>query len=524
MQQDLIETILAEIIQAASTRHPAKIPSPIEKGAIQESAEYRLHAEGGILMITKTGKTIRWSRNLLQKPTLHGGNSVMRGLKVSMHHVFFVSGLTLALGAGTAGLNAQQYPTNSNPTTVNGQATAGVQAQNPNPDLTQAEVARMDQFLDDHQNIEKDLNKNPSLLNDTKYLDHHKDLQSFLNSNPRVREEAQENPRYFMDRETRFDVREDSRDSSLARNPNPDLTRGELVNFDGFLDSHPEISRQLDANPSLINDSGYLRANPELQAYLTQHPQVREEITETPNYFINRENRLEARQNGQFVPNPNSPNPNSANAQEEGRMDQYLADHKDVDRDLRKNPRLVDNSGYLKKHRDLDAFLRANPNVRVTIVSNPNYFQDRDRARFAFSENARFDANGGRQLSRDQSDRMDAFMDKHQKIAKDLDHNPSLCNDRKYLDHHKDLRDFFAKNPDVHRELAQNHSYFESRHQRFEQRGAVPNSKPSERSTKPDSKSQQQAQPATPATPATPAKPATPPVDQRQNMTPNTTH
>lgn len=452
----------------------------------------------------------------------------MRGLKVSMHRIFFVSGLTLALGAGTTGLRAQQSVVN--PTTVNGQAssygqanadaTAGIQ-QNPNPDLTNEEVGRMDQFLDDHKNIEKDLNSNPSLMNDTKYLDHHKDLRSFLDSNPRLREEAQENPRYFMDREARFDARGDAQADRLARNPNPDLTRGELQNFDGFLDSHPDISKQLDANPSLINDSGYLKANPDLQTYLTQHPQVREEITETPNYFMNRENRLDARQPGQLAPNPNpnnAANPNYASAQEQTRMDQYLADHKDVDRDLRKNPRLVDDSGYLKKHRDLDEFLRANPDVRVVIVSNPNYFQDRDRVRFGMTANARFDANEGRELSKDQHDRMDAFMDKHQKVAKDLDRNPSLCNDDKYLSHHKDLRDFFDKNPGMRQQLAQNRTYFEERQQRF-QHGAPMTKSPAQTPQTPQTQTDQNK-----SSQPTNQRPAQPPVDQRQNMTPTTTH
>lgn len=484
----------------------------------------------------------------------------MRGLRVSMHRVFFVSGLTLALGAGATGLRAQQSVVN--PTTVNGQASVNGQAtttaatrQNPNPDLTNEEVARMDQFLDDHKNIQKELNANPSLINDAKYLDHHKDLQSFLDSNPRLHEEVRENPRYFMQREDQFESREgaeadrtrptgqpsgnssggnanisanangnangnasgnanananaNQNASQNQRNPNPDLTRGELANFDAFLDSHPDISRQLEANPALINDSNYLQANPALQAYLTQHSQVREEITETPNYFMNRENRLEARDNGRLAPNPNN-----ATAQEQDRMDQYLTDHKDVDRDLRKNPRLVDDSGYLKKHRDLDQFLRQNPDVRTQMASNPNYFQDRDRGRFDLGANARFDTNADRQLTKEQSDRMDDFMNKHQKVAKDLDHNPSLCNDDKYLSHHKDLRDFYDKNPGMRQQLAQNRTYFEERQQRFQQHGAPMTKSPAQ------TPQTQQAKP----TQSTEQKPAQAPVDQRQNMTPTTTH
>lgn len=489
----------------------------------------------------------------------------MRGLKVSMHRIFFVSGLTLALGAGTTGLRAQQSIVN--PTTVNGQATANGQAsatagtqQNANPDLTNEEVARMDQFLDDHKNIEKDLNAKPSLINDTKYLDHHKQLANFLEANPRLRGEFAENPRFFMQQEGRFESREgddanraarsagqpassntaattsggatanisatgnaNANQNQNPRNPNPDMTRGELASFDSFLDSHPDISRQVAANPALINDSNYLQANPALQSYLTQHPQVREEIRETPNYFMSRENRFDARQDAGLAANQN----NNASAQEQTRMDQYLSDHKDVDRDLRKNPRLVSDNGYLKHHRDLDEFLRANPDVRTEMGSNPNYFQDRDRDRFAVNgeANARLNADrGANGLNKDQAQRMDRFMDKHQKIARDLDRNPSLCNDNKYLSQHKDLRDFFDKNPGMRQQLAENRSYFNERQQRFPH-GAPMTKSPAQTPQSQQSQSPQQTQTQqTKPTQPTNQKPTQAPVDQRQDMTPATTH
>ena len=44
----------------------------------------------------------------------------------------------------------------------------------------------MDQFLNDHKDIDKDLRSKPSLITDQKYLDHHKDLRSFLNDHPEM--------------------------------------------------------------------------------------------------------------------------------------------------------------------------------------------------------------------------------------------------------------------------------------------------------------------------------------------------
>jgi hypothetical protein len=290
--------------------------------------------------------------------------------------------------------------------------------------------------------------------------------------------------------------------TTVQTTTNPDVTRGELVNLDQFLDEHPEIDRQLRANPSLINDNNYLQATPQLQAYLTNHPQVRTQLTQNPAYFMQREDRLQARV-----------------AQEE-RFDQYLADHKDVDKDVRKNQRVLNDSGYLKKHHDLDEFLKANPDVRVVVVNNPNYFQDRDRDRVAMngdmnarlgenrtvaggagagaSAGATTGANAGAnvQMTKEHSDRMDKFLDKHQDVAKDLHDNPALVRDDGYLDHHKDLRKFFNQNPGLRSELAENRAYFEQRDERMHDR-------------------------MTTTKPPTTKSPASN-VDQRQNLTPTT--
>jgi len=293
--------------------------------------------------------------------------------------------------------------------------------------------------------------------------------------------------------------------TAVTTTGNADVTRGELVNFDQFLDTHPEVDRQLRANPALINDNNYLQATPQLQAYITDHPQVKAQLTANPSYFMQREDRLQARI-----------------AQEE-RFDQYLADHKDVDKDVRKDARVLGNDSYLKKHHDLDEFLRANPDVRVVIVNNPNYFQDRDRDRVAMNANvnARLGENrtpatatatagatagamttgtgGNREMSKGEQERMDKFLDKHQDVAKDFHNNPDLVRDDKYIDHHKDLRKFFHENPNLRTELAENRAYFEQRDARMHEHMDM------NKTTMPQTKT-----------------PAQNNVDQRQNLTPST--
>ena len=75
--------------------------------------------------------------------------------------------------------------------------------------------------------------------------------------------------------------------------PDTDTTRQELASFDQFLDSHRETAEQLRKDPSLVNNEEFLKSHPALQAYLQQHPQVREEIKESPETFMRKENRFD---------------------------------------------------------------------------------------------------------------------------------------------------------------------------------------------------------------------------------------
>src|SRR3989441_6883294 len=85
---------------------------------------------------------------------------------------------------------------------------------------------------------------------------------------------------------------------------NPDLTRQQVATFDQFLDSHPQIAQQLQANPSLVNNAEFLEGHPQLQTFLTSHPELREELRENPSFLMRQENRFETAENR--MPNPNS--------------------------------------------------------------------------------------------------------------------------------------------------------------------------------------------------------------------------
>ena len=145
-----------------------------------------------------------------------------------------------------------------------------------------------------------------------------------------------------------------------------DTTRGELTRFDSFLDDHPQIDRELRANPSLVNNREYEENHPELREYLRQHPGVREEIRENPAQFMRRETRLE--RNGGDITRG-----------EAARFDGFLDNHREIARDLRKNPGLVDNREYVENHPELREFLKTHPEVREDLRQHPRAFMKRER-------------------------------------------------------------------------------------------------------------------------------------------------
>jgi phage-related protein len=379
----------------------------------------------------------------------------------------------------------------------------GRRASNPNPDLTRGELATMDQFLDSHQDIDRTLQRNPWLARNSEYLKEHPDLAAFLNEHPGVKEEITENPKYFMQRESRFDAHETGR---RANNPNPDLTRGELATMDQFLDAHQDIDRTLQRNPWLARNAEYLKEHPDLAAFLDQHPGVKEEITENPKYFMERENRFDAHEAGRRA---NNPNPDLTRG-ELATMDQFLDSHQDIDRTLQRNPWLARNAEYLKEHPDLAAFLNQHPGVKEEITENPKYFMLRE-SRFDSQEQARQnrDRDFDRDRDRDDSNRsvtrdrdmdrdrdtdrdrdrrsdvdrrsnlnpdlnngevasMDRFLDRHPDVAKSLEKKPELVNDNSYLKRHKDLQGFLSEHPAVREEIKENPSYFMQREHQFE--------------------------------------------------------
>src|SRR5216683_2633535 len=263
--------------------------------------------------------------------------------------------------------------------------------------------------------------------------------------------------------------------------PNSDITHQELARFDQFLDGHQEIAQQLRHDPSLVNDQNYVQGHPELQTFLQDHPGVREEIKENPNYFMRQENRYDRQEDARD---------DNRRREELARFDQFLDSHHEVSEQLRRDPSLVKNQEFLQSHPALQSYLQDHPAIREDLTRNPDAFM-RQEERYDRREDAnrddarRFDNRDNdvrqdrdRDADRDADRRdngrraqlaqFDRFLDSHRETAEQLRRDPSLVKNQQFLQTHPALQTYLQQHPDIQQRLDQNPNAFMRQENRFD--------------------------------------------------------
>ena len=305
------------------------------------------------------------------------------------------------------------------------------------------ELASLDQFLDSHSEIAQQVRKDPALVNNKEFVEKHPALKEYLDSHAGVAQQWRQNPNMFMQQERGFDRQEDSRDRVNDRYA--------LGSMDHFLDSHPEIAEQLRKDPSLVNNKEFVEKHPELQTYLQQHPGIREEISENPNRFMRQEQRFDRQEEARDRANDHYALAN---------MDRFLDSHPETAEQLRKDPSLVNNKEFVAKHPELQAYLQQHPGIREEISENPNGFM-RQEQRYDRQEDYGRN-NGG--FDRDSEHREAAsfgqFLGGHTNIAQQISKDPSLLNNKEYMESHPELQDYLKAHPAAQAELKQNPQAF----------------------------------------------------------------
>jgi hypothetical protein len=337
-------------------------------------------------------------------------------------------------------------------------------------DTTRGELASFDRFLDSHPEIAEQLRKDPSLVRDHEFVEKHSALQEYLQQHPGVREELSEDPGRFMHQEQRFDRREDRRDH--------DTTRGELASFDRFMDSHREIAEQLRKDPSLVKNEDFVRDHRDLQEYLQQHPGVREEMSENPDRFMHQEQRFdrsedrrgEARRDeaGRDNDRPNNDRrDNDTTIRELASFDRFMDGHPEIAEQLRKDPSLVNNREFVEKHPALQEYMQRHPGVNEEISEDPNRFMHQEQ-RFDRFEDRRGESRRDNDTTVHELENFDRFADSHPEISEQLSKDPSLVNNREFVEKHPALQEYLQQHPGVREEITENPKRFMHQEQRFD--------------------------------------------------------
>jgi hypothetical protein len=87
----------------------------------------------------------------------------------------------------------------------------------PDQHITGGEVARFDEFLDRHPAIDRDLRRDPRLVDNNGYVRSHPELAQYLRSHPEIRQDLRQHPDRFMRREPKYDRREARRENKWMR-------------------------------------------------------------------------------------------------------------------------------------------------------------------------------------------------------------------------------------------------------------------------------------------------------------------
>ena len=234
--------------------------------------------------------------------------------------------------------------------------------------------------------------------------------------------------------------------------PGDDITRRDLARFDQFLDTHRETAEQVRKTPSLIDDPQFLQNHTELNAYLQSHPSVKQEISQQPDTFMRLEDSY-------------SHDASLRNRDADGQ--DRVADRRDVmNRDTDRTGvanRDTDRTGVA--NRDADRTGVANRDADRTGVAN----RDTDRTNGTNRDidrtdvtNRDADRTGMSNRDNDRRDvaNFDRFLDQHREISEQVRKDPSLLDNKNFVQTHPALQSYLQDNPGVRDQLRQSPNTF----------------------------------------------------------------
>jgi hypothetical protein len=134
-------------------------------------------------------------------------------------------------------------------------------------------------------------------------------------------------------------------------------------------------------------------------------------------------------------------------------FNRFLDSHREIGEQLRKDPNLIDNRDFVRNHPALQDYLRDHPGVREAIRQNPDAFMHAED-RFDRRDDRRGDIN------RAELANFDRFLDGHPEIADQLRKDPSLMDNREFVQNHPALQAYLQDNPGIRDAVRQNPDAF----------------------------------------------------------------
>jgi hypothetical protein len=244
-------------------------------------------------------------------------------------------------------------------------------------------------------------------------------------------------------------------DPTPAPEPNPTpgaggVTERDVAEMSHFLDQHPEIAEQLRKDPSLIDNPRFVSDHPALAEYLKMHPNVRNEFDSNPNAFMRAEDRYDRREeaNGHYD--------YGITREELASMNHFLDSHPEIAEQLRKDPSLIDNRQFIANHPALQEYLQQHPRVSAEFRDHPNVFMHDEERYDARREDPRGYPDRDRDFDRREVSSFGEFLRGHTTTADALTNDPTLANNREFLETHPDLREYLQAHPQMQQQLSAN--------------------------------------------------------------------
>jgi YHS domain-containing protein len=158
---------------------------------------------------------------------------------------------------------------------------------------------------------------------------------------------------------------------------------------------------------------------------------------------------------------------NDTTRRELASMDRFLDSHPEIAEQLRKDPSLINNEDFVETHPELREFLQNHPGVREEFKENPNAFMRQENRYDRHEDDRDHDRRDGDTTRRELAS-MDRFMDGHPEIAEQLHKNPSLVNNREFVENHPALQEYLQSHQEVREEFKENPNAFMRQENRYD--------------------------------------------------------